>query len=60
MYINHVVIENFRTFGETRVVFCHDDQDFDREQMPRPKLPNLNLLLGNNGLGKSTLQKLWH
>lgn len=54
MYIDHVDIEYFRAFRKTRIRFCHADQDFNRE-LPQPELPNLNLILGNNGLGKTTL-----
>jgi len=30
---------------------------FDRDGLPKPTLPNVNLLLGDNGLGKTTLLK---
>ena len=57
MYIDYIEIENFRTFRKTRVSFCHADQDFEAEGMPKPLLPNLNLLLANNGYGKTSLLK---
>lgn len=57
MYIDHIEIENFRTFRKTRITFCHADQDFDAAKIPKPQLPNLNLLLANNGYGKTSLLK---
>lgn len=57
MYIDRIEIENFRTFRKTEIEFCHADKDFEKAKMPRPKLPNLNLLLANNGHGKTTLLK---
>ena len=56
MYIDSIVIENFRTFKAARVQFCHGNRDAT-DEFPAPKLPNMNLLLGNNGLGKTTLLK---
>ena len=55
MYIDHIEIENFRTFRKTRIDFCHADQNFKKLKMPCPAVPNVNLLLANNGLGKTTL-----
>ncbi len=55
MYINEIEIENFRTFRKTRITFCHSDQDFQSAKMPKPRLPNLNVVLGNNGEGKTSL-----
>lgn len=57
MYIDHIEIENFRTFRKSRIALCHADQDFAASGMPKPKLPNLNLLLANNGYGKTSLLK---
>lgn len=57
MYIDHIEIENFRTFRKTRIDFCHADQDFEKLGMKKPELPNLNLLLANNGYGKTSLLK---
>ncbi|MBT9545118.1 MAG: AAA family ATPase [Candidatus Sericytochromatia bacterium] len=62
MYIDRIQIENFRTFGKTDIRFCHPDRrysssDSTQNSFPQPQLPNLNLLLGNNGLGKTTLLK---
>jgi predicted ATPase len=57
MYIDHIEIENFRTFRKTRIDFCHADQDFEKLGMKKPELPNVNLLLANNGYGKTSLLK---
>jgi len=57
MYIDHIEIENFRTFRKSKITFCHADQDFVAAGMPKPKLPNMNLLLANNGYGKTSLLK---
>lgn len=67
MYIDSIQIENFRTFRKSRIEFCHPDQSYRDSKsdgsdsgavdFPRPTLSNVNLLLGNNGLGKTTLLK---
>ena len=57
MYIDHIEIENFRTFRKNRIDFCHPDQDFETLGIPRPRLPNINLLLADNGFGKTSLLK---
>lgn len=55
MYIDKIEIKDFRTFRKAGVVFCHADQDYAALGMPKPRLPNMNLLLGNNGHGKTSL-----
>jgi hypothetical protein len=55
MYIDHIEIENFRTFRKARVEFCHAERDYRKLGLPPPAIPNVNLLLANNGLGKTTL-----
>ncbi|MCO6478011.1 MAG: AAA family ATPase [Phaeodactylibacter sp.] len=57
MYIDSINIENFRTFRKSKNTFVHKDQDFEALEMPEPALPNINLVLGINGLGKTTLLK---
>lgn len=57
MYINSIAIENFRTFRKTEVAFVRPDADFKALDFPKPQFPNINLLLGNNGMGKTTLLK---
>jgi predicted ATP-binding protein involved in virulence len=56
MYIESINIENFRTFRNVKVKFTYKDRKPDKA-LPSPKLENINLLLGNNGLGKTTLLK---
>ena len=56
MYIETISIKNFRTFREVRMNFSHKDRK-PTKALPVSKLPNVNLLLGNNGLGKTTLLK---
>lgn len=57
MYIDSIELENFRIFRESEVEFVHPDRSFSADEFPKPTLPNVNLLLGNNGLGKTTLLK---
>jgi hypothetical protein len=57
MYINWLHLQRFRTFLDSRIDFVHPDQDFNRLDMPRPRTCNVNLLLGNNGSGKTALLK---
>jgi recombinational DNA repair ATPase RecF len=57
MYIDHIRLENFRTFRSSDIAFVHPDQDFKKLGIPKPRFPNVNLLLGNNGFGKTTLLK---
>lgn len=57
MYIDQIRLENFRTFRSNEIAFCHSDQTFNRLDLPIPKLRNINLLLGDNGVGKTTLLK---
>jgi hypothetical protein len=56
MYIDSITIENFRTFRKARIQLCHSDRK-GTKALPAPKLPNINLLLGNNGFGKTTMLK---
>lgn len=57
MYINEIKLKNFRTFENESITFVHPDQNFKLLGIPEPKLKNINLLLGNNGSGKSALLK---
>ena len=57
MYIDSVTLEKFRTFRKCRIDFLHPGQDFEALGFTKPQLANVNLLLGNNGLGKTTLLK---
>jgi hypothetical protein len=61
MFIDELKLENVRTFARASITFVHADSQFASETakgkdlLPRPKLPNVNLLLGDNGSGKSTI-----
>ncbi len=57
MFIDSIQLENFRTFRSSTIDFVHPQQDFEGLKLPKPRLPNVNLLLGNNGFGKTTLLK---
>ena len=57
MYIDHIDIENFRSFRNSRIDFCHQDRDFEAIGIPKPRLPNINLLLADNGFGKTSVLK---
>ncbi|HIJ87426.1 MAG TPA: AAA family ATPase [Desulfuromonadales bacterium] len=57
MYIDSIKLTNFRTFRESRIEFVHPKLDDIFSAIPTPQLPNVNLLLGNNGFGKTTLLK---
>jgi hypothetical protein len=64
MYIEKLVMENIRTFARTEIHFVHPDLVFRasgasdpkaKKLLPKPKLPNVNLLLGENATGKTTV-----
>ncbi len=64
MYIESLELENIRTFTHSKISFIHPDTRFQspgedgstrRELLPKPKLPNVNLLLGDNASGKTTV-----
>jgi energy-coupling factor transporter ATP-binding protein EcfA2 len=57
MYIDFMRLKNFRIFRGSEIEFIHPDRHFSPDKIPKPMLPNMNLLLGNNGLGKTTLLK---
>lgn len=54
MYITGVTINNFRCYEATSVKFVYPDAN---KADPKPKFPNITLLLGNNGTGKSAILK---
>ncbi len=64
MYIKRLVLENIRTFVSSDIDFVHPDGEFrssdeansrQSKLMPRPRLSNVNLLLGENASGKTTI-----
>lgn len=64
MYIEKLKLINVRTFVKNELNFLHPDTKFPSHlkpsrttpgTIPKPKLPNVNLLLGDNGSGKSTV-----
>ncbi|MEW8333771.1 MAG: AAA family ATPase [Candidatus Thiodiazotropha sp.] len=56
MYLDTLNITNFRTFRKAEIQLSHWER-VDDSNFPTPKLPNINLLLGNNGGGKTTFLK---
>lgn len=57
MYINSIKLTNFRTFREFEITFVHPNSRYSKHDIPKPLLSNVNLLLSNNGFGKTTLLK---
>ena len=65
MYIDQLNLENVRTFTQGKPLeLIHPDRDFRSarslntardKRLPRPRLPNVTLLLGDNGSGKTTV-----
>ena len=53
MYLKSLEIERFRAFDRATVCFRYPEAG-DSESL---KYPNVDLLLGNNGMGKSTALK---
>ena len=62
MYISELSIQNFRTFEKVDTLkLLHGGNEFigqeDNEKRLQPKYPNLNIILGNNGAGKTAFLK---
>lgn len=57
MYIDNIEISNFRVFANAKIDFIHPDRDFRAMNVPRPAIKNVNLIVGDNGHGKTTLLK---
>ncbi len=64
MYIERLGLRNIRTFRGDTLSFIHPDKVFrapgeppelHQHRLPKPNLPNVNLLLGENGSGKTTV-----
>ncbi|MYD86786.1 MAG: AAA family ATPase [Acidobacteria bacterium] len=56
VYIDSITLRAFRTFERASIDFVHPDTP-DLPAFERPRLPNMNLAIGNNGSGKTTLLK---
>ncbi len=56
MYVESIRIKNFRCFRDAEIDFSYHRR-ISGQKLPKPKLANINLLLGNNGSGKTTLLK---
>ena len=52
MYIESLSVANFRCFEHARVLFEYDGR---HTKSKAPRLPNVNLILGDNGTGKSAI-----
>lgn len=52
MYIESLFVSNFRCFEEARVSFEYAGRHTESKA---PRLPNVNLILGDNGTGKSAI-----
>jgi predicted ATPase len=60
MYVDEIRIENFRTFRRAQIELLHPDRspaELKRTFGVDVLYPNINLVLGNNGLGKSAFLK---
>jgi AAA domain len=60
MYVDSVRIENFRTYRHAEIDLLHPDRtasDMKRRFPADILYPNINLVLGNNGMGKSAFLK---
>ena len=55
MYVKSVSLSNLRCFREAVLELSHPD--WVRDDSPLGRLPNVNLLLGMNGTGKTTILK---
>jgi predicted ATPase len=67
MYISRIALDNIRTFEHSVLEFIHPDRKFRaadaqdttpakvKKRLPRPKIRNVTLLIGDNGSGKSSV-----
>ena len=64
MYIESLRLNNIRTFVDEKLELVHPGRPFRSRKntaengswlLPKPRLPNVNLLLGDNGSGKTTV-----
>jgi energy-coupling factor transporter ATP-binding protein EcfA2 len=54
MYIDSIEVQNFRSVRKTRLDFTHAEYE-GTKAFPRARIPNVNLILGNNGCGKTSI-----
>ena len=52
MYVESLEVTNFKCFEKARVLFEYDGR---HSESKAPRLPNVNLILGDNGTGKSAI-----
>jgi hypothetical protein len=55
MYIGDIEITDFRCFSKAKISLLHSGRNFKALDMPRPRAPNVNIVLGDNGKGKTAL-----
>ena len=56
MYVDSITMREFRTFKKSSIDFVHPEKPISPESS-RPGLANMNLVIGGNGCGKTTLLK---
>ena len=56
MYVDSITMREFRTFKQSSVNFVHPEIQ-PSPKSGRPRLANMNLVIGGNGCGKTTLLK---
>ncbi len=57
MYVRKLVIHNFRSFGQTEIELNYPKRAATKKRPVPMRLANVNLFLGNNGSGKSSVLK---
>lgn len=55
MYIHSLFIRNLRSFGSAMLSLRHPDMGLPSSPSAVPQFPNVTLLLGSNGAGKTTV-----
>lgn len=57
MYIDSLEVSEFRCFKNAQVSFQYRGKSKGTKRKPEPEFPNVNLILGDNGTGKTTILK---